>query len=236
MTEKKKFSAIVLAAGSGRRMGTKVAKQYLPLMGKPLMTYALETFAKSGVDEIILVVSAGEVEYCRKNIVEKYRIPKIAHIIEGGRERYDSVYAGLAAVEGDFVLIHDSARAFVTEQIIENAMREVASYPAVVVGMPVKDTIKIVNEKNIVQETPRREQVWTVQTPQCFAVPLIRLAYEKAMRREDKNITDDAMVVEQMTDQPVRLILGSYENIKVTTPEDLVLGESILKNRRKLSL
>lgn len=233
---KKKFSAIVLAAGSGKRMGTAVAKQYLPLQGKPLMVYALEVFANSGVDEIILVVSAGDVDYCREHIVQKYQISKITHIIEGGLERYDSVYAGLKAAEGEFVLIHDSARAFVTEEIIERAMREVQISPAVVVGMPAKDTVKIVDEKGVVRQTPRRESVWVVQTPQCFAMSLIRKAYEKLMRQECICVTDDAMVVEQMTDEPVKLIMGSYENIKVTTPEDLALGESILKRRKNTAV
>lgn len=227
----KKFSAIVLAAGSGKRMGASVAKQYLPLRGKPLMVYALETFAKSDVDEIVLVVSAGEVDYCRKSIVERYQIPKVTHIIEGGRERYDSVYAGLGVVRGDFVLIHDSARAFVTEGIVERAMRAVETWQAVAVGVPAKDTIKIVDKSGFIRKTPQRENVWIVQTPQCFAASLVRQAYEKMMRQGNIHVTDDAMVVEQMTDQPVKLIMGSYENIKVTTQEDLALGESILKRR-----
>ena len=231
---KEKFSAIVLAAGSGRRMGGAVAKQYLPLLGKPLMVYALETFAASGVDEIILVVAPGEISYCRENIVKKYGISKVTHIIEGGQERYDSVYAGLKAASGDFALIHDSARAFVTTDIIRNAMEELKRYPAVVVGLPAKDTIKIVDEKQEVVSTPPRERVWVVQTPQCFAMSLVRDAYEKLMGQKEILVTDDAMVVEQMTDQPVRMIPGSYENIKVTTPEDLALGESILRRREEM--
>lgn len=231
MLREKKFSAVILAAGSGKRMGTSVAKQYLPLLGKPLMVYSLEIFDKSDVDEIVLVVSAGEEEYCRKNIVEKYGIRKVAHIIEGGQERYDSVYAGLQAVSGDYVLIHDSARAFVTGEIIRRAMDELLLYPAVVVGMPSKDTIKIADSDGFVALTPPREQAWMIQTPQCFSVSLAKGAYEKIMRQEHTDITDDAMVVERMTEKRIRLIEGSYENIKVTTPEDLALGESILKRR-----
>ena len=227
----KTYSAILLAAGSGKRMGASVAKQYLPLLGKPLMVYALETFDASDVDEIVLVVTPGEVEYCQKEIVEKYHIAKVAHIVEGGRERYESVYFGLRHVSGDYVLIHDSARAFITTDIIRRAMDEVAVCDAVVAGMPAKDTIKIADGDQMVQQTPDRSRVWTVQTPQCFRTDLVAGAYESLMRQQEITVTDDAMVVEQMTDHPIKLMEASYENIKVTTPEDLALGESILRKR-----
>ena len=136
------FSAVVLAAGSGKRMGTSVAKQYLPLLGKPLMVYALDVFAKSPVDEIILVAAPGEAEYCRRQIVEKYGIEKVARIVEGGQERYDSVYAGLQAVTGTYGLIHDSARAFLTGEIVLRAMDAVIACGAAVVAMPVKSCVK----------------------------------------------------------------------------------------------
>lgn len=227
-----KYSAIILAAGSGSRMGSKIAKQYLPLEGKPLVYYALRAFADSMVDELILVVASGEIEYCKTQIIDKYHIDKVSHIVEGGRERYDSVYAGLQKVSGDYVLIHDGARAFVDEAIITRAMEAVNQYQACCVGMPVKDTIKIVDDKNYASETPSRDTLWMVQTPQCFATDLIRNAYEKILQRTDVAVTDDSMVVEQMTDVKVKLISGSYDNIKVTTPEDMVLGTAILQQRR----
>ena len=227
------FSAVVLAAGSGKRMGISVAKQYLPLLGKPLMVYALDVFAKSPVDEIILVAAPGETEYCRRQIVEKYGIEKVARIVEGGQERYDSVYAGLQAVTGTYVLIHDSARAFLTGEIVLRAMDAVIACGAAVVAMPVKDTIKEAGADGIVSGTPDRSRLWSVQTPQCFETKLVRNAYGKLMGQEEIHVTDDAMVVEQMTAHPVRLIEGSYENIKVTTPDDLLVGEAILRRREK---
>ncbi len=226
-----KFSGIVLAAGSGKRMGTEVPKQYLPLEGKPLLVYALETFQKSAVDEIILVVAPGEVSFCQKEIVEKYHIDKVCAIVEGGAERYDSVYEGLKACSGDYVLVHDGARAFVTIDIIERAMGAVQECNACVVGMPSKDTIKIVDENGFVAATPARASVWTIQTPQCFSRSLLMDSYAKLFESSFEGITDDAMVVERANNTPICLIEGSYTNIKITTPEDLDLGRQILSKK-----
>ena len=230
----KEINAIVLAAGSGRRMGADVPKQYLPLAGKPVMVHSLETFEKSPVKGIVLVVAPGEVEYCRREIVEKYHISKVISIVEGGEERYDSVYRGLLAAKSDYVLIHDCARAFLTQNIISRAIDSVIAYKACVVGMPVKDTIKISDRDGYVSDTPDRSLMWSVQTPQCFAYDVILEAYEKLQHTDKTGVTDDAMVVEQMLHVPVKLIEGSYDNIKVTTPEDLVLGEQILSNSKNI--
>jgi 2-C-methyl-D-erythritol 4-phosphate cytidylyltransferase len=229
MKERETINAVLLAAGAGKRMGSEVPKQYLPLYGKPVMVYALEAFERSQVDSIVLVVAPGETDFCRQEIVEKYHITKVAAIVEGGRERYDSVYQGLQALESDYVLIHDCARAFVTEDIIHRCMENVKIYQACVAGVPSKDTVKIVTEDDFVQTTPKRSQVWNVQTPQCFSYPLISDAYRRAFAAGLADMTDDAMVVEYMTDIPVKMVMGSYENVKVTTPEDLILGEQILK-------
>lgn len=223
-------NAIVLAAGAGKRMGADVPKQYLPLAGKPVMVYSLEAFEQSNVNGIVLVVAPGEVDYVKQEIVEKYHISKVVAIVEGGAERYDSVYRGLLAAESDYVLIHDCARAFLTQDIIARAMDSVIKYKACVVGMPVKDTIKLADEENYVASTPKRSLVWSVQTPQCFAYDLVLKAYEQLQLSDKTDVTDDAMVVEQMLHIPVKLIEGSYDNIKVTTPEDLTLGEQILNN------
>ena len=227
-----KTTAIVLAAGSGKRMNSKVHKQYLLIKDKPVLYYSLKAFEDSQVDEIVLVVGAGEVEYCKKDIVEQYGFQKVCAVVEGGKERYHSVFEGLkAAGKTDYVLIHDGARPFLTQAIIERTISAVCQYQACVVGMPVKDTIKIIDENNCAKETPNRSSVWMVQTPQAFSYELIYDAYERMLAEEDSAITDDAMVVERMTDRKVKLIEGSYQNIKITTPEDLVIAEAYLGNK-----
>ena len=225
-----KITAIVLAAGSGKRMNSKVHKQYLLIQEKPVLYYSLKAFEDSAVDEIVLVVGAGEVEYCKKDIIEKYGIKKVRVVVEGGKERYHSVYEGLKAADNpDYVLIHDGARPFISQPIIERTIVAVQEYKACVVGMPVKDTIKIADEQAFAKETPNRSLVWMIQTPQAFSYPLIFDAYTRMLEQEDAAITDDAMVVERMTDYKVKLIEGSYQNIKITTPEDLDVAEAYLR-------
>lgn len=227
-----KTTAIVLAAGSGKRMNSKVHKQYLLLKGKPVLYYSLKAFEDSQIDDIILVVGAGEIDFCRKEIVEQYGFGKVRAIVEGGKERYHSVYEGLkAAGATDYVLIHDGARPFVSQSIIERTLEAVCEYKACVVGMPVKDTIKIVDDDTFAKETPNRSTVWMVQTPQAFSYPLIYDAYTRMLADEDAAITDDAMVVERMTDCKVKLIEGSYQNIKITTPEDLDVAEKFFEKK-----
>lgn len=225
-----KFTAIVLAGGTGKRMHSHIHKQYLELAGKPVLYYALKTFEKSDVTDIVLVTGAGEETYCKCEIVDKYHINKVKAIVPGGLERYHSVYAGLCAAKGaDYVLIHDGARPLVTADIIRRSMEAVKEYHACVAGMPVKDTIKIADEKGYAKLTPERSKVWQVQTPQSFSYSLVYEAYQKILADEDSAITDDAMVVERMTNQPVKLIEGSYRNIKITTPEDMMIAEMYLK-------
>ena len=155
-------------------------------------------------------------------------------IVSGGKERYHSVFEGLKAAEGsDYVLIHDGARPCVTPKVIHAAIEGVREAKACVVGMPVKDTIKIADDLEYAASTPNRSKLWLIQTPQAFSYSLVRQAYEALFEREDnlEGITDDAMVVEQMTAQRVKLIRGSYKNIKVTTPEDLTIAEKFLQKR-----
>lgn len=229
-----KFTAIVLSAGKGSRMNSNTHKQYLLLNGRPVITYALEAFEKSPVEEVILVTGPGEEEYCRKEIVEAYGFRKVGKIVAGGKERYHSVFRGLQAVsDSEYVLIHDGARPFVTEEMISRTMETVKKTEACVVGMPVKDTIKITDEKDVVKETPDRKHVWMVQTPQAFSYSLIYHAYKKLLRQEDAAITDDAMVAEKICHVPVTLIEGSYRNIKITTPEDMLIAEAFLKDERQ---
>ena len=232
MDEKKYCTAIVLAAGSGKRMGTKVHKQYLLMGGKPVLYYSLRAFEDSRlIDEIILVCGAGEEDYCRREIVEKYGISKVRKIIAGGAERYNSVWNGLQETKEGCVYIHDGARPFVDDKMIERAYECVSEYHACVAGMPSKDTVKIAAHGNVVSETPDRSSVWIVQTPQVFDAGLIKKAYAMLMDQDEINVTDDAMAAEQMLGCLVRLFYGSYENIKITTPEDLEIAEVFLKRK-----
>lgn len=223
----KKHTAIVLAAGKGSRMQSAVPKQYLELCGKPVLYYSLAAFEESFVDEIILVTGKDDISYCKEQIVERYGFQKVTKIIDGGAERYLSVYQGLlAAEEADYVYIHDGARPFVDAAILSDAKACVEQYQACVAGMPVKDTIKIVDAEDFAKETPERKYVWQVQTPQVFSYALVREAYDMLMEDQDAySVTDDAMVVETMLNYPVKLFQASYKNIKMTTPEDLQIAE-----------
>lgn len=233
--QKKKCTAIVLAAGQGKRMGSKVQKQYLEIEGKPILYYSLHTFEHSElIDEIILVVGENQSEYCKDEIVLKYGIGKVKKIVQGGAERYHSVWNGLQEVEGDgYVFIHDGARPFVDEEILNRAYNDVEKCKACVVGMPVKDTIKLADNEGYVDETPERSLVWMIQTPQVFENGLVKKAYALLMEQNNICVTDDAMVVEQMLGHKVKLTLGSYENIKITTPEDLDIAEIFVKKLAK---
>ena len=229
--EKQKYTAIVLAAGSGKRMNSKVHKQYLIIQDRPVLYYSLKAFEDSAVDEIVLVVGKGEEKFCRKEIVDKYGISKVKAIVEGGKERYHSVFEGLKQTsDADYVLIHDGARPFVNQDIIRRCMQEVQKYQACVVGMPVKDTIKIVDEEGYAKQTPDRKNVWMIQTPQTFSYALIYEAYEEMLKTEDTAITDDAMVLERIKGKKSKLIEGSYRNIKITTPEDLLIANVYLQH------
>ena len=231
---KKKYVAIVLSAGSGKRMNSKVHKQYLNIQDRPVLYYSLKEFEDSAVDEIVLVVGKGEEEFCRKEIVKKYGISKVKTIVAGGKERYHSVFEGLKqAKDADYVLIHDGARPFINQDIIRRCIDEVQTYQACVVGMPVKDTIKIADEDGYAKQTPDRKNVWMIQTPQTFSYQLIYEAYEEMLKSEDATITDDAMVLERVKGKKSKLIEGSYRNIKITTPEDLLIADIYLRNPEK---
>lgn len=238
---KKRCTAIVLAAGSGRRMKSDVAKQYLPLGGRPLIWYALHAIEESSViDNCILVACQEDIlnGYVREEIVERFGFHKVASIVPGGAERYDSVYNALQAIKetgtAGYVFIHDGARPFLTEEILERCLAEVEKTGACVAGMPVKDTIKIADEDCYARQTPDRNTLWQIQTPQVFERVLITQAYEKLMQEKERlaaagvKITDDAGVVELLMDRPVKLVEGSYRNIKVTTPEDIAEAEAFL--------
>lgn len=234
-----KSVAILLAAGSGKRMNADVKKQYIELAGKPVIYYALKEFEESFIDEVIMVVSPGDEEYCKKEIVDYYGFNKVKKIVPGGKERYDSVWNGIKAIEEcDYVFIHDGARAFVTSDILMRCMDDVISHKACVAAVKAKDTIKLSDDSGFVKETLNRNYLYTIQTPQVFDYSLVKDAYSKLMDSVDEllnkgiSITDDTMVVETFSDVKVKLTEGSYENIKITTPEDLLLGSMILEKRK----
>lgn len=235
-----KTVGILLAGGSGKRMKSGIPKQHMMLGGRPVLYYALMTFEKSFVDEIVLVVGKDEEDYIQKEYVEKYHCRKVKRIIPGGKERYHSVYNGLNAIaDGDYYFIHDAARPFLTEEILLRAFEQVKEHGACAVGMPVKDTIKISDDNGFIEYTPNRSSVWMIQTPQVFEGSLIREAYHQLMEKETQLldegivITDDAMVVETLMKKKVKLVEGSYTNMKITTPEDIAIAETICESQRE---
>ncbi|MBP3621363.1 MAG: 2-C-methyl-D-erythritol 4-phosphate cytidylyltransferase [Lachnospiraceae bacterium] len=232
--------AIVLAGGSGSRMNSDVAKQFLMLQGKEILYYSLKTFQENeNISDIILVARTEDMEYCKSNIVEKYGFHKVKRICAGGKERYNSVYNGLCLVEelskdikNEVVMIHDGARPFVTNSMIDESIGNMKFGSACTVGVPVKDTIKIVFEiygEIYSKETPDRNTLYQIQTPQTFRYELIRSGYERMFQDTKYNITDDTMIVEQYMGMGCKIIMGSYENIKITTPEDLEFAEKIVE-------
>lgn len=222
-------NAIVLAAGRGSRMNSSELKQYMDLQGHPLIYYSLQVFEQSCIDEVILVTGAGEEEYCRTQIVEKYNFQKVRKIVPGGAERYLSVYQGLLAAENAvIVLIHDGARPFVDNAIIERTIAAARQFGSGIAAMPVKDTVKVVDKDQFSVQTLDRSHIWMMQTPQAFSYPKIREAYEKVIEQH-QTITDDAMALELAFGIHAKLVEGSYFNIKVTTPEDLVIASGILQ-------
>lgn len=227
-----RIGAIVLAAGSGTRMQADVPKQYMEIKGKPLIYYALRAFEDSPVDEVVLVTGKEDIAYCKDEIIDRYGFHKVGAVVAGGKERYNSVYAGLCAAEGlDYVLIHDGARPCIEPSQIEKLLEEVKHDKACVAAVRVKDTIKIADAEGFVKETPKRSCLWQVQTPQAFEYTLIREAYNRlfAMEHTNLEVTDDAMVVEQMLGKRIRLVENSYKNIKVTTPDDKIIAEAFLE-------
>ena len=228
-------TAIVLAAGQGKRMHSKVQKQFLEIQGYPVLYYSLRCFQESPlIQDIILVTGEESISYCKEEIVQKYGFTKVSAVIPGGKERYDSVYAGLCECRDcEYVLIHDGARPFVTEEILKRGLQKVKETGACVIGMPSKDTVKLSDEEGYVKETPNRKCVWTIQTPQIFSYSLIREAHDSIRQKDMSKITDDAMVAEHETGVKIRFSEGSYRNIKITTSEDLVVAEAFLKENRE---
>lgn len=221
------ISAIVLAGGRGKRMNYHKSKQFIEIKGKPVLVYTLEKFIyNKSIDEVILVLPEDEVDYCKKEVLQRYSL-KVDRIVIGGKERQDSVFNALEAMEkANIVLIHDGARPFINEKIIEEGIKYANIYGAAAPGVTPKDTIKIKNEDNISVDTPDRNTLVAVQTPQCFKYDEIYQCHRK-IKEENAIVTDDTSVVERYGHK-VYLYEGDYTNIKITTPEDLILAERLI--------
>ena len=222
---------IIVAAGSGSRMNTNINKQFIKLNDKEIIAHTIEKFYNNkNINDIVIVIKEDEAKFFKKEILDKYRFKNIK-IAYGGKERQDSVYSGIKLLDKNckYVLIHDGARPFVDEDIINRSLDEVKVFKSIIVGVPVKDTIKVVNNNNSVVDTPNRSTLWSVQTPQTFDYNIIKRAYEDAF---DNNFygTDDAMLVERIG-YTIKMIYGSYNNIKVTTPEDIIIGTQIINSQ-----
>ena len=226
MYNHQKVSAIIVAAGESRRMGNR-DKVFAPLGGKPLLARVIDAFERCGaVDEIVIVVNDASREKCRRLAAgEKYS--KVMGICSGGERRQDSVRAGLRNLgQCHWVIVHDGARPLVTVDLIEQGLVEARETGAAVAAVPVTDTIKVMEDDRIVHQTPPRQNLWAVQTPQVFRIDIITEAYRKAKGE----VTDDASLVEQLG-YKVKLYMGTYDNIKITTSDDLALAEILLKKQ-----
>jgi len=229
-----KTIAIILAAGQGKRMRTKVNKQYLYMLDKPVLAHTLQVFENHPcIDGVIVVAKADEIDFCFKEVVIPYKLTKVIKVVSGGKERQDSVYQGLQELPNEctLVVVHDGARPLVTHGIISKAINMAQDTGACIAAVPVKDTITRVNNKEIVLDTLPRDELWSAQTPQIFKKELLMEAYIKA-KNDGVYGTDDAFLVERLGVE-VRVVLGSYENIKITTPEDMEIGCSTLRRRQR---
>lgn len=219
-----KTGAIIVAAGKGERMGG-VDKIFASLAGKPLLAWTVETFENCpAIDQIVIVLGKHNIEAGKRLAVE-YGWKKVKDICIGGKERYESVSNGLKLLKNcEWIVIHDGARPLVTQKLIEQGLEEAKERGAAVAAVPVTDTIKMSSDEGFIAETPPRNKLWAVQTPQVFRFDII----EKAYTAVDKSATDDAMLVEKLGYR-VKLYPGSYDNIKITTPVDLSLAEILVK-------
>ena len=222
-------TAVIVAAGKGKRMGTEISKQILPLCGKEILAHTVEKFEKAACIRDIILVTGGDALQDVRQMVQEYGWKKIISVTEGGKERQDSVFLGLQQVPQDteIVLIHDGVRPFVTEEILERSIAAAKETGGCVAGVPAKDTIKVCDAEGFAIATPNRSTLRQIQTPQTFRRKEILAAYEKA-KADGFLGTDDASVAEH-SGFPVRVIMGSYSNIKITTKEDLLIGAAFLK-------
>lgn len=224
-----KTSAIVVAAGSGTRMQSNVKKPYLDIAGVPMMIRTLTVLEQSPVvKDVVLVIGEQDLKHA-KGLIEQYGLRKITRYVPGGPERQDSVHNGVRAVDehADLILVHDGARPFITREDVENVVLEASRYGVATLATPVKDTIKKV-ANGFVQETIPRQTLFSIQTPQAFQAEILREAHQQAAEQNYRG-TDDASLAEWLG-HPVRIVEGSYRNIKITTPEDLLIAKAFLQS------
>jgi 2-C-methyl-D-erythritol 4-phosphate cytidylyltransferase len=225
-----KTVAIIPAAGSGIRMGTDQAKQFMELDGRPLLAVTLKPFHDCRkVDAVVLVVPLRDIDYCQKEIVERFELEKVKKVVPGGKRRQDSVRLGIEAAGENYglVLIHDGVRPAVDEALIGKVIEKARTHRAVIPALPVKETVKEINSRGEVVKTYARQQVWLVQTPQVFRYEDIVAAHQKALDEDWGEATDDSVLIERLG-IPVTVVEGSEKNIKVTTPYDLELARFLL--------
>lgn len=225
---------IIPAAGRSKRMKSHSSKQFLLLQGMPVLAHTLKAFEESDeVDQVIVVGNAKDLNYCQKRIVKRFGFKKVAELVKGGRRRQDSVFNGLKALPTDteIVLVHDGARPLVTPKLINKAISELKDWPALVVGVPVRDTIKATTPDAVVTYTLDRPRLWSIQTPQVFKANVLTEAHWQA-KTDGFWGTDDAMLVERLG-YPIKVIMSSEENIKITTPIDMLIAEIILERRKQ---
>lgn len=228
-----KISVLIPAAGQGKRMGTSVKKPYLMLGDKPILSHTIDRFEQnSAIDEIIVIVDESDFTICYEHVLAPFLYKKTRELISGGETRQVSVYNGLCALSDDvdYVIIHDGVRPFIDDDIIFRCLEATAECGASVAAVPVKETIKVANKNQYINYTPDRDLLWRVQTPQVFRKALLIEAHEKA-RLDSINAPDDATLVEKLG-VPVKLVMGSYKNVKLTTPEDLSFAETLLNDIR----
>lgn len=226
-----RIGIVIPAAGQGKRMGAACNKLFLTLAGRPILVHTLALFeASSQVEEIVVVASQGDLTSIQA-LIQEYQFKKVSQVTLGGKERQESVYAGVKALNPAIqrVAVHDGARPLLTLEELNRFFTESEEYSAAIMAIPLKDTIKRVDEKGLVLETPPRESLRAVQTPQIFERELLETAHRQCAA-EGFLGTDDASLIERLR-KPVQILDGTLENIKITTPEDLWLAESILKKR-----
>lgn len=226
-----KICALIPAAGKGSRMANSVKKPYLRLAQKPILAHTIQRLEQNtAVDAIFVIVDKDDFSDCRTNVLQPYAFTKVQELVAGGETRQMSVYNGVRALstDVDFVVVHDGVRPFVTDETISACLTAADECGAAVAAVPVKDTIKISDENAFIVETPVRERLWAVQTPQVFRKSLLEEAHQTA-REQQLTATDDAALVEQLG-FPVKLVMGNYANLKITTPEDLRVAEALLSD------
>ena len=226
-----KVCALIPAAGKGSRMAHSVKKPYLKLAQKPIVAHTIQRFEQnSAVDAIYLIVDRDDFSMCHTAVLHPYRFTKVQDLVEGGETRQMSVYNGIRALSADvdFVIVHDGVRPFVTDEIIFECLTVADECGAAVAAVPVKDTIKVADQDGFIVQTPERDQLWAVQTPQVFRKSLLEEAHQAAQTRQ-LTATDDASLVEQLG-FPVKLVNGSYANLKITTPIDLRVAEVLISD------